>query len=415
MKFKIPVDWKEIRLGDVLKYRTERIETNKIGLDNYISTENLLPNFSGKRRANNLPKSKTVNFYQIDDILVSNIRPYFEKIWKADGTGGASSDVLVFENINTRNDSNFLYYRIANTMFFDYVMSGAKGTKMPRGDKKHILEFIMGLPTKAEQKSIADTLSALDNKIENNNKINRNLEEQAKALFKNWFVDFEFPNAEGLPYKSSGGEMIESEIDLIPKGWTKSKVGNILKVELGGTPARKKPEYWNGNINWINSGELNADRIINATEMITELGVQKSSTKLWPKHTTVIAITGATLGQTSLLLINTCANQSVIGIKESEEIPYTYIYPFILNVIPELKGHQTGGAQQHINKGNVESVNILIPDEKIMENYDNLIRKHYEIIENNLFENQKLVELRDTLLPKLMSGELRIPLDREGV
>lgn len=256
------------------------------------------------------------------------------------------------------------------------------------------------LPPLDDQRRIASILSSLDRKIELNNKINADLEEMAQAIFKNWFVDFE-------PFK--GGKFVDSELGMIPEGWKVGTLGDFCKCLLGGTPSRSKEEYWNGEVNWINSGEINKFRILEASEKITELGLAKSATKLLPKKTTVLAITGATLGQVSLLEIDTCANQSVIGVLENTEIPYEYIYPFIKDRIEMLIQHQTGGAQQHINKDNVESLIFLLPAKNVLEGYISLVRPMYKRIESLCFENLYLSLLRDTLLPRLMSGEIEVP------
>lgn len=258
----------------------------------------------------------------------------------------------------------------------------------------------INLPSLEAQRSIASILSSLDRKIELNNKINADLEEMAQAIFKNWFVDFE-------PFKD--GKFVDSELGMIPEGWKVGTLGEFCKCLLGGTPSRSKEEYWNGEVNWINSGEINKFRILEASEKITELGLAKSATKLLPKKTTVLAITGATLGQVSLLEIDTCANQSVIGVLENTEVPYEYIYPFIKDRIEMLIQHQTGGAQQHINKDNVESLIFLLPAINVLEDYISLVSPMYKRIESQCFENLYLSTLRDTLLPRLMSGELEVP------
>ena len=138
------------------------------------------------------------------------------------------------------------------------------------------------------------------------------------------------------------------------------------------------------------------------------MGLKKSATKLLPAKTTVIAITGATLGQVSLLEIESCANQSVVGIIPNKKIPYEYIYPLVKMKISELLTHQTGGAQQHINKRNVEDLSIKILSPNFMKKYLSIVSGIYELISNICFENQKLGELRDALLPKLMSGEIDV-------
>lgn len=194
----------------------------------------------------------------------------------------------------------------------------------------------------------------------------------------------------------------------MPSDWEKHKLGEICNCELGGTPSRNKPEYWNGTIPWINSGEVNQFRIIAPSEYITQLGLEKSATKFLPAKTTVLAITGATLGQVSLLEIDSCANQSVVGVVPNSQLPYEYIYPLIKSNINELISHQTGGAQQHINKQNVEGLDIYLPSADVIGKYTETVSDIYSSIANNCFENKHLKELRDTLLPKLMSGELDV-------
>ena len=162
------------------------------------------------------------------------------------------------------------------------------------------------------------------------------------------------------------------------------------------------------DIAWINSGEINRFRITSPSEYITKEGLNRSATKLLPAKTTVLAITGATLGQVSLLEIDSCANQSVVGIVPNEKMPYEFIYPFIKSKINEIISHQTGGAQQHINKQNIESIEILIPNDELLKEYIDVISPIYAIISNNCFEINSLVQLRDTLLPKLINGEIDV-------
>lgn len=304
-------------------------------------------------------------------------------------------------NVIKEVDKEFIYYVLTSANFKRNITNEATGTTIKNVSLKQMREYKFNIPCNiSDQRRIASILSSLDRKIELNNKINADLEEMAKAIFKNWFVDFE-------PFKD--GKFVDSELGMIPEGWKVGTLGDFCKCLLGGTPSRSKEEYWNGDVNWINSGEINKFRILEASEKITELGLSKSATKLLPKKTTVLAITGATLGQVSLLEIDTCANQSVIGVLENTEIPYEYIYPFIKDRIEMLIQHQTGGAQQHINKDNVESLIFLLPAKNVLENYISLVGPMYKRIESQCFENLYLSTLRDTLLPRLMSGELEVP------
>jgi len=304
-------------------------------------------------------------------------------------------------------EKKYLYYKfiLSNLKYLD---SGSAQSQITINDLKRIN---VKLPSLINQKAVANILSSLDDKIQLNHKINKNLEELAQTIYKRWFVDFEFPNEIGEPYMSSGGEMSDSELGFIPKGWKITNIGEVCKTVLGGTPSRKNEDYWNGSVNWINSGKVNELRVIMASEKVTVLGMENSSTKLMPSKTTIIAITGATLGAVSLLEIDTCANQSVIGIYQSEKLPYSYVYSTIKDKITDIIGRQTGGAQQHINKNDVNSFKILLPEFQIINKFHNTVEKFHDEIANRLFQNIKLSSIRDELLPKLMYGEIEVPIE----
>ena len=282
---------------------------------------------------------------------------------------------------NENIDYLFLYYLLRyNKSNIENIGSGTTFKEISATVMKN---FKVRIPkSKNEQRKIASILDLIDNKIELNNKINNNLEQQAQAIYKYFFIDNKYE--------------ISSEC----------KLGDVCECLLGGTPSRAKPEYWNGNISWINSGEVNRFRITSPSEYITEEGLNRSTTKLLPAKTIVLAITGATLGQVSILEIDSCANQSVVGIVPNDRLPYEFIYPFINSTIKELVSHQTGGAQQHINKQNIEGLSLLFPTQEVIQKFRSIVAPIYETIANNCFENKRLNALRDVLLPKLISGEL---------
>ena len=371
-----------MKLSDICKYRNEKINLKDINENEYVSTDNMLPNFAGLGELKSFPNVDRVSKFCRNDILLSNIRPYFKKMILSDNNSGCSSDVLVIETINKDVNPKFLYYRLRLDDFFDYVILTSKGTKMPRGDKKAIMNFELEVPKLDIQNKIVKIIENIDKKIELNNKINNNLHELCNNLY--------FKLVSQLNDTNSSVESIK----------------NVAKCVLGGTPSRTKKEYWNGSINWINSGEINKFRIIKASEKITELGLNKSSTTLLPRGTTVLAITGATLGQVSRLEIDSCANQSVIGIITNEKELNNYMYLSILNSINDLVLKQTGGAQQHINKNDVETHEIIVPSTELISQFDEIIRPLFDQISANCFEINKLEQLRDTLLPKLMNGEI---------
>ena len=412
------MEWKEVRLGDVIDYKKGFAFKSSM----YKSTGTYIVRVSDTT-ANSVDVSLcncispelahqyTDYSLKTKDIIIATVGSWPTNpasiVGKVVRVPESANNALLNQNaVRIRSngivDSDYLYYLLKEEHFSKYLVGTAQGSANQASiTLKDIFGYSFSAPSEIkDQHRIASNLSSLDRKIELNNKINADLEEMAQAIFKNWFVDFE-------PFKN--GKFVDSELGMIPEGWKVGTLGEFCKCLLGGTPSRSKEEYWNGEVNWINSGEINKFRILEASEKITELGLAKSATKLLPKKTTVLAITGATLGQVSLLEIDTCANQSVIGVLENTEVPYEYIYPFIKDRIEMLIQHQTGGAQQHINKDNVESLIFLLPAINVLEDYISLVSPMYKRIESQCFENLYLSTLRDTLLPRLMSGELEVP------
>ena len=307
--------------------------------------------------------------------------------------------LIKFSLDDKKINPKYMKYYVLSEEYKSWVNSMCTGSTRPNINAKMYGDMDLKLPPREQQDFLVDILEKLDKKISINKKINHNLDELCHIIFKHYFIDFD-------PFIDKG--FVDSEIGEIPKEWTITTVGNILDCKLGGTPSRSNESYWGGDIAWINSGKINEFRIIEPSEYITEEGLKKSATKLLPAKTTVIAITGATLGQISLLEIDSCANQSVIGVIPNKEYPYEFVYPLISSILDDLLKHQTGGAQQHINKNNVESFNIVCPPKDIISKYTNIVSPLYSQISSNCFEIEKLQKLRDTLLPKLMSGEIDV-------
>ena len=254
----------KIKLREIAEYVNIKINSNNLSLNNYISTENMLPDKKGISMSSNIPNNN-VNKFLKNDILISNIRPYFKKIWFAIFEGGASNDILVIRG-NNKVNSKYLYYLLSTDDFFDYNVKGSKGTKMPRGDKEHIMNYEFKLPSLKEQKRIADILTALDDKIELNNQMNQTLEEIASLLYKRWFVDFEFPDDKGNPYKSNGGEMVESELGMIPKGWEVKNLTEIAKFVNGLAMQKFRPQISEESLPVLKIKELISNSVSKSTE-----------------------------------------------------------------------------------------------------------------------------------------------------
>src|SRR3990170_4808750 len=343
------------------------------------------------------------------DIIFARITPCLEngKIAQAanlkNGLGFGSTEYFVFRGKKEISDTAYIYYLSLTDIIkktAEKSMSGASGRQ--RADIESIKSIELDFPDLPTQHKIASILSAYDDLIENNTRRIKILEEMAQTIYKEWFVNFRFPGHKKV-------EMVESELGLIPEGWEVKKIGDRFTTVLGGTPSRSHPEYWiNGNIPWINSGKVNELRIIDESEYITELGLKKSSTKLMPKRTTVIAITGATLGQVSLLEIEACANQSVVGIYDEQFSYREYIYLKFCEIIKEMILSAGGGAQQHINKEIVSETKIIIPPLSLITKFNSSIRPLFDLTTSLLFKNKILRGTRGLLLPKLISGEIEV-------
>lgn len=313
----------------------------------------------------------------------------------------------------------FVGYQLRSDRFSQYVLSILGGSAQPGANAKQLGAFPIQLIDRKLQDEAVEILRSIDNRIVLLHDINSTLEAIAQAMFKSWFVDFDSvrEKREGKKPKGINEETAElfpdsfeqSELGEIPKGWKVSNIGFELTTILGGTPSRERPEFWNyGVVPWINSGKVNEFRITTASELITEKALLKSATKLLPARTTVIAITGATLGQVSIVEIETCTNQSVIGLIQNEKFSTEYIYFWINFNIKKLISTQTGGAQQHINKGNVEDLHFLVPDIRILNKFKSISQPLFLKVAENCFQINYLSNIRDTLLPRLISGKLKL-------
>jgi type I restriction enzyme S subunit len=305
----------------------------------------------------------------------------------------------------------YLYYLLSSDSYLSIIRrfgSGSAQPQLPINRLKLVPVNYLNLPT---QQKIASVLSALDSKIELNNRINAELEAMAKTLYDYWFVQFDFPDKNGKPYKTSGGKMVWNE-ELkreIPEGWEVNKIENILKTSLGGTPSTTVKEYWDGGtICWLNSGEIANFPIIDSELKITEAAIKNSVTDLLPRGSVMLSITRHL--RPSILGIDACANQSVVGIMEKGDIKSYFLYPYLQNEIPRLMAMRSGAQQPHINKKVVDESLILLPSESsnILNSYNKEVGNLYDLIINNAFQNQKLSELRDWLLPMLMNGQVKV-------
>lgn len=314
-------------------------------------------------------------------------------------------NVTWFNNFSENIYSKYLYFCLNWNIVKANMLNTAIGSAQKALTIESLKKLEIPIPKLDEQKAIAKILSDLDEKIETNNKINKKLEEMAQAIFKQWFVDFEFPNEYGKPYKSSSGEMVESELGIIPKGW---KVGSIYEVAnvIYGAP--------------FSSKKFNEDKIGLPLIRIRDLKTAKPSFYTEEKHK------NATKVKTGDILVGMDAeftptiwrgnegylNQRVCMFKSNKDYLHDYfIYEIIKPYMNLMEFSKVGTTVIHLGKGDIDNMKIVIPKRDILKLFYKIIDPIYSKLIEVANENRILTDLRDTLLPKLMSGEIRVPID----
>lgn len=260
----------------------------------------------------------------------------------------------------------------------------------------------INLPSLEAQRSIASILSSLDRKIELNNKINADLEEMAQAIFKNWFVDFE-------PFKD--GKFVDSELGMIPEGWKVGRLDEIADVVGGSTPSKAKPEYYTQKgIAWLTPKDLSNHPAVYTSRGeidITEEGYNSTSTKLMPKGT-VLFTSRAPIGYISIAQNDICTNQGFKSLVPKKAVT-CFLYCFLKYVTPEIENKSTGSTFKEASGSLMKSLQVIIPEQNVFEEFEAIVSPLFARIESLEKENSRLSLLRDTLLPRLMSGEIEIP------
>ena len=375
------------KLSDICSFRKGKVEVENLNAKNYISTENMLPNKCGITEASSLPTVSLTQEYNSGDVLVSNIRPYFKKIWQAEYDGGCSNDVLVFVP-KPNTDKDFLYYVLADDDFFTYSMATSKGTKMPRGDKTSIMQYEVPLIDLQVQKKIASVLKALDGKIKLNNEINNNLEEQLSALFVNMFGHF-IDSLDNSDIKL--GDLIES-------------VDNRGKTP----PLSDEPtDYPIIDVRAL-SGNSRIIDYTNCTKYVSKEAYNNWFRSGHPKEYDILISTVGSLAEMKIFLGTTgCIAQNVVGFR-TKGISPLYLYQYLNYIKNDLVAYNIGSVQPSIKITHIIKHSIYVASKEDIEIFDSIARDITKKIFANCQENEALKQMRDTLLPKLMSGELDV-------
>ena len=318
--------------------------------------------------------------------------------------------------IRVRADKNkvnprYLSYYFKQNSFKKMMMNLAVGATMPSLNTKIMNSIELDLLPRENQVKIANILSAIDDKIQINNQINQELEAMAKTLYDYWFVQFDFPDQNGKPYKSSGGKMVyHPELKReIPEGWGVEKIEDIAQTGSGGTPKSTNVSYYsNGEIPWINSGELEQTVITSTSNFITEEGLNNSSAKLFPSGTILVAMYGATAGKVSFLTFEASTNQAICAIMLTDIRMRYYLKNVIEDLYQYLVKLSTGSARDNLSQDMIKNIKVVIPSNDILDRYYDFSNNIIKEITKKQQENEQLTQLRDWLLPMLMNGQVKV-------
>jgi type I restriction enzyme S subunit len=304
-------------------------------------------------------------------------------------------------------DPIFFYYFL-HTLDFSHLNSGSA---VPTLNRNYLHPLKVRIPERISiQKCIAEILSSLDDKIELNNQINENLEALAQAIFKHWFIDFEFPDENGNPYKSSGGKMVESELGQIPEGWNVGELQEILEVKGGGTPSTKNEEFWDGDVNWTSPKDLSKLKfpvLLETEKKITASGLKKISSGLLPKGTLLMS-SRAPIGYLAITEIDTAINQGYIAINCKGSFDNLFMLFWLKQNIASVTAMANGSTFLEVNKANFKKIKIVIPKPNVHNIFVDHIKHMFELLTQNEKESRNLESLRDTILPRLISGTLEL-------
>lgn len=416
-------EWKEFKLGDLLL-------TANTGLD-AIKRAPIVSHNTGIKclRIQDISQSKEFDNWGFTEVTQNNFNKF--KLLENDiivARTGATVGVnlIIKENLNSvfNNglirlrasnivNSKYLYFTLRSNEYWNHINSVAFGTtSQPNIQINQLLDFKVNVPDLPTQIAIAEILSSLDDKIELNNKINKELETLAQTLFKQWFIDFEFPNEKGEPYKSSGGEMVDSELGEIPNGWEVKTLDEISNITIGRTPPRQEHQWFSKDANdykWISIRDMGncGTYIYSTSEYLTEEAVIKFKVPVIDINTVILSFK-LTVGRVSITTQRMLSNEAIAHLN----LQGTFVFPEFLYLYLKQFNYDALGSTSSIatavNSKSIKSIPLISPNEEVLMKFKELVLSLFSRINNLTFENRDLINLRDTLLPKLISGELEI-------
>lgn len=331
---------------------------------------------------------------------LSNIMYVNESFWTV--------DTMYYAVVNNKLADAFYLYSYLSQLDLSNLDSGST---LPSMTKSAYESIVVKLPDLKIQKAVANFLCNIRKKLENNNQINQELEAMAKTLYDYWFVQFDFPDKNGKPYKSSGGKMVyHPELKReIPEGWGVERVEDIAQTGSGGTPKSTNVSYYsNGEIPWINSGELEQTVITSTSNFITEEGLKNSSAKLFPSGTILVAMYGATAGKVSFLTFEASTNQAICAIMLTDIRMRYYLKNVIEDLYQYLVKLSTGSARDNLSQDMIKNIKVVIPSNDILDRFYDFSNNIIKEITKKQLENEQLTQLSDWILPMLMNGQVTV-------
>lgn len=379
-------------------------------LDTSSITEGIIENIQKIDLSQEKAPSRAKRKVEKDDIIISTVRPNLKHygIIKAPYDNMiVSTGFTVLTPIKEKVNPDYLYnfFRLEEVTNFLSAIAETSTTTYPSITSKVIEDLEISLPALEKQNKIASILSSLDEKIELNRKINQNLEEIAQTLFKRWFIDFEFLNEEGNPYKSSGGKMIESELGEIPEGWRVGKLGEILELRKENTSKEEVLE---------NLIYLPIDCLPKKSLAVTEIKSYKeaeSSLQLFYENDIVFGAVRAYFHKIIVSPFNGITRKTcfVLKIREIEKFCFGIMTIYQDKTVKYANAHSKGSTMPYaVWENGLEDMLIVIPESNLLTLFNKKVISNFEIIKKNSLQNFKIISIRDYLLPKLMKGELLI-------
>ena len=306
-------------------------------------------------------------------------------------TNQACCNLTINEDIA---DYEFIYYQLCT--LYDKMVSLKIGAAQLNLNAQLIKNLEIILPPLPVQRRIAEALSRYDALIENYQRQIKLLEEAAQRLYKEWFVDLRFPGHQSTPI-----------INNLPQAWQKKKLGEIVKTTSGGTPSRGKPEYYTGDILWVKTKELNDSFILDTEEKISIEAINKSSAKILPSGSVLLAMYGATIGKLGIASKKMACNQACcVFLFDDNDVFRWFLYNWLIINRSFLISQGKGAAQPNLSQDMIKNFETIIPDTPLLEKYHRMVAPLYDRIMNNQAQIRNLSEARDRLLPKLMSAKI---------